>query len=386
MILNRLTVEICRQAGSHEIHQLFRYTLAVMKRVGREPQKLETLNLFSVLQAGDGRAIYDPVNRESFLAQVDAGLTRALDSEATLHGIRVQSLFRGLVANLDSVRLLKEEDTGDCYYRSDDDMLVPDFRVVTDKGTPMLIETKNHFSKHPMKCYRIRAADLDALGRYADLIGISLRFTIYWAPWNLWTLNDPRRFTRNGNYAEIELFRALKENEMSVLGDYSIGTMYPLTLRLTADMNKPREILPDGTVSMWIGGSEIKVDDILLEDKIERNIAFYLMMYGKWHYDGGHVEVDGEGLPVAVVHTVSPEETTPNQGFEIIGSLSSLYSHAYNFFTLEDGRVTKINLKEPASLAPVIPRDLKKKQLPLWRFILEPNYELPDLPETGPTR
>ena len=120
-----------------------------MKKVGREPQKLETLNLFSVLQSGDGRTIYNPENKQSFLSQVDAGLTLALDSEATLHGIRVQSMFRGMVANLESVRLLKEEDVGECYYQSDDEILVPDFRVVTDKGEALLIETKNHFSKDP---------------------------------------------------------------------------------------------------------------------------------------------------------------------------------------------------------------------------------------------
>ncbi len=281
-----------------------------------------------------------------------------------------------MVANLDSVLLLKEEDTGDCYYRSDDDLLIPDFRVVTDKGKALLIETKNHFSKDPLRCYRIRSSDVDALGRYADLAGIPLRFAIYWAPWNQWTLNDPARFTRRGKYALIEFFQAMKENEMASLGDYSIGTVYPLTLRLTADMKKPREILPDGRVSMWIGGSEIRAGEILLEDKTERNITFYLMMYGKWQYDGGHIELDGDGLPVAAVHTVSPEEITPNGGFEIIGSLSSLYSQVYNFLTLEEGgRVTRLNVKEPTSIAPVIPRDLQKKQLPLWRFILQPNYD-----------
>lgn len=348
----------------------------VMKRVGREPQKLETLNLFSVLQSGDGRTIYDPENREFFLSQVDAGLTRALDSETTLHGIRVQALFRGMVANLDTVRLLKEEDTGDCYYRSDKEMLVPDFRIVTGEGKSLFIETKNHFRKDPMKCYRIRVTDLDALTRYAELVGIPLRIAIYWAPWNQWTLNDPTRFTRKCNHAEIEFLRAMKENEMAVLGDYTIGTRYPLTLRLIADMNKPREILANGKVSMWIRGSEIRAGDILLEDRIERNIAFYLMMYGKWQYDGGQIELDGDGLPVAAVHSVYPEEITPNQGFEMIGSLSSLYSQIYNFLTLEeDGRVTKLNVKEPRSLAPVIPPDLKKKQLPLWRFMLQPSYE-----------
>lgn len=346
-----------------------------MKKLGREPQKLETLNLFSLLQSGDGSILYDPANRQSFLSQVVSGLTHALDSEATLHGIRVQSMFQGMVASLDHVRLLKEEDTGNCYCHIDDEIRIPDFRVVTIKGESWLIETKNHFSKDPMRRYRIRNEDAQALKRYAEIVGTPLRFAIYWAHWNQWTLNDPERFTQNGNYAEIEFIQALKQNEMAFLGDYSIGTIYPLTLKLLAAMDQPRTISPEGIVSMRIGGVEIRAADVLLEDKTERNIALYLMIYGKWEYDGGRIELDEAGLPVAAIHTLSPEEMTPNQGFEIVGWVSSLYSQHYNSLTLEGGRVSRLNLKEPTSLAPVIPRDLKKKQLPLWRFILEPNFE-----------
>jgi hypothetical protein len=326
-----------------------------MKKVGREPQRLETLNLFSLLQSGDGRPIFNPQSKESFLSQVDSGLTRALDSEATLHGIRVQSMFRGMIANLDSVRLLKEEDAGDCYYRSDDGILVPDFRVVTNESTSLLIETKNHFSKDPLRRYRIRNTDVESLWRYADLVGIPLRFAIYWAPWNQWTLNDPKRFTQSGNYAEIDFFQAMKENEMAILGDFSIGTRYPLTLKLNAAMDKPREMLPDGRASMYLGTWEIFVADILLEDKTEQNIALYLMMYGRWNYDGGHAELDEGGSPIAAVHQVSPEEVTSDQGFEIIGSLSSLFSQVYNSVTLEGLRVSRLTVEDPTSLAPVIP-------------------------------
>lgn len=346
-----------------------------MKRLGREPQKLETLNLFSLLQSGDGNAIYDPANRQSFLSQVDSGLTRALDSEATLHGIRVQSMFQGMVASLDYVRLLKEEDAGNCYYQIDDEIRIPDFRVVTTKGESWLIETKNHFSKDPMRRYRIRNEDVLALKRYAEIVKTPLRFAIYWAHWNQWTLNDPERFTRSGNYAEIEFIQAMKQNEMAVLGDYSIGTTYPLTLKLLAAMDQPRTISPEGIVSMRIGSVEMRAADVLLEDKNERNIALYLMMYGKWEYDGGRIELDEASLPVAAIHTSSPEGITPNQGFEIVGCVSSLYSQHYNSLTLDGGRVSRLNLKEPTSLAPVIPRDLEKKQLPMWRFTLQPNFE-----------
>jgi hypothetical protein len=109
-----------------------------VKKVGREPQKLETLNLFSMLQPGKEGSLNDPASRQSFLAQVDSGLTNALSSESTLHGIRVQTMFRSLVTNLDSVQLIKEEDAGECYYKSSDEILIPDFRIVTDKGDPFL--------------------------------------------------------------------------------------------------------------------------------------------------------------------------------------------------------------------------------------------------------
>jgi hypothetical protein len=146
-----------------------------MKKLGREPQKLETLNLFSLLQSGDGSTLYDPANRQSFLSQVDSGLTRALDSEATLHGIRVQSMFQGVVASLDYVRLLKEEDAGNCYCQIDDEIRIPDFRVITTKGESWLIETKNYFSKDPMRRYRIRNEDVQRLKRYAEIVGTPLR-------------------------------------------------------------------------------------------------------------------------------------------------------------------------------------------------------------------
>ncbi len=345
-----------------------------MKKLGRETQKLETLNLFSLLQSGDGKTLYDPANRQSFLTQVDAGLTRALDSEATLHGIRVQSMFRGMAASLDFVKLLKEEDSGDCYFQSDAEILVPDFRVVTDKGDSLLIETKNHFSKDPMRRYRIRTADLEALRRYADIVATPLRMAVYWAHWNQWTLNDPKRFRVEANYSEMEFIQAMKESEMASLGDYSIGTTYPLVLRLAAAMDKTRTISPEGRVEMTIGAVEISAAGIALEDKVERNIALYLMIYGKWQYDGGHIEFDNAG-PVAAVHTSTPEEPTPGQGFEIVGSLSSLYSQHYNSLTLDEGRVSHLNVKDPTALAPVIPRQLEKKRLPLWRFIQQPNYE-----------
>ena len=344
-----------------------------MKRLGRDASKLETVNLFSLLQDEEGGTFYDPQNRESFLAQVDSGLARAITSESTLHGIRAQTMFEGMVANLGSAKLIKQEDAGDCYYEGDD-INLPDFRVVTQSGEVLLIETKNHFHKDPFRRYRIRQDDLKKLMRYAALSATALRLAVYWSRWNLWTLNKPESFSQDGKYLALDFQKAMKMNEMATLGDFTVGTKYPLTVRLGADMKQGRSKDVDGKVLMHVGNVEVSCGGEPIVDPIERNIVVYLMMYGKWQYDGGTVELGEDGLPVGMVHSSSPEDlTNSGEDFQIIGSLSSLYSNLYNSLTLKDGVVERFRVKDPASLAPMIPLKFEKKALPLWRFVMQPN-------------
>jgi len=305
------------------------------------------------------------------MARMNSGLDRALSSKSTLHGIRAQAMFEGMVASLGKVRLLKQEDSGECYFEGDA-LQMPDFRVVTDSGLVLLIETKSHYPSDPMGDFRVRTSDLEALRRYAAMFGTPLRVAIYWAQWNQWTLNRPESFSNKINYSTIGFQTAMKRNEMAVLGDYTIATRFPLSLTMVADTDQPRSINANGAATFHVRRSEVSCAGKPIDDKVGRNIALYLMMYGKWEYDGGRVSLDENGLPSAVVHSVAPSEiVNPDQHFEMVGSMSSLYSHLYNSLTLEDGLVTKLRVKDPTSLAPVIPRDWNSQALPLWRFVLQ---------------
>lgn len=342
-----------------------------MKKVGRDPGKLETLNLFSLLQDEDSGSLSAPERRDTFMARMNSGLDRALSSESTLHGIRAQAMFEGMVASLGKVRLLKQEDSGECYFEGDA-IQMPDFRVVTDSGVVLLIETKSHYQSNPMAEFRLRTADFEALRRYAAMFRTPLRFAIYWAHWNQWTLNRPESFSNTNKHSTISFQTAMKRNEMADLGDYTIATRFPLSLTMVADLDQPRSIDAKGAATMRACRSEVSCAGEPINDKVGRNIALYLMMYGKWEYAGGEVKLDESGLPVAVVHSVAPSEiANPHERFEMIGSLSSLYSRLYNSLTLEDGLVTKLRVKDPTSLAPVIPRDWNSQVLPLWRFVLQ---------------
>src|SRR5260370_39919998 len=111
-------------------------------------------------------------------------------------------MFEGMVAHLGSAKLIKQEDAGECYYDGND-ISLPDFRVVTQSNETMLIETKSHFHRDPLKRYRIRRDDLERLKRYAASSATPLRLAVYWAQGNRWTLNRPESFSHNEKYADI---------------------------------------------------------------------------------------------------------------------------------------------------------------------------------------
>lgn len=344
-----------------------------MKRIIRDYTKFESLNLFSALQPAPGAgSLYDPKRRESFLAQIDAGLERALNSESTLHGLRVQALFEHMVPSFRSVKLMKQEDAGECY---GDDVALPDYMVVTANDERLLIEVKNHYGSDATRPFRLRSDDLRKLRTYATLVGTPLRIAVYWARWNAWTLNDPGRFNENGRFVELEFPIAMKENSMIDLGDYMIATRYPLAVRMIADASKPRRVDADGRVAFTIGEVEILCDGRVIRDKAAHDLAFRFTLFGDWDYDGPRAEFEEERDLLAVVHSFEPRQKTPNQGFEMIGSLSSMFSKRYNMLTLrEDGSVGSLKrFDDPSRLGPVIPDDYSSEDLPLWRFRLGPN-------------
>lgn len=342
-----------------------------MKKLRRDPAKLEALNLFSTLLPEGKTSFFEPGSKESFLSRMTEGLTSALGSQGTLHGARVQSMFEHMVVSFNEVKLLKQEDAGTCYGES---IVPPDYRVITESEEHFLIEVKNHFHNDATKPFRIRDAYLAALIRYADVMKCPLRIAIYWAKWNLWTLNDVRYLASNGRYSSIELPAAMKTNLMATLGDYSVGTKYPLTLRLLPPQDQPIEISITGELTMTIGGAELACAGVIIRDKIAENYAFYLMLYGEWKYNGALVEM-ADGNPIAIVHTVEPEMVSnPNEQFEIIGSRSSMFSTFYNSFTLGERGVEGFRqFDTPEKLGPMMPPDYRSPDLPLWRFVLRPN-------------
>jgi hypothetical protein len=286
-------------------------------------------------------------------------------------------MFESLVASLGAVDVLKQEDAGEVYV-SDETLKVPDFRLVLADGSQMLVEVKNFFQKaDAMQPFELDGDYLAGLVRYARVMNGNLHVAIYWARWNIWTLVRPEIFKITDRKCALDILEAMRANHMASLGDYSIGTRFPLSMVMRADKTKPRSLEVDGTGNFTISSVDVCCAGQSITDPLERRIATWLMFYGRWTY-----EVQSKtagGLIEAVEHRWVPEEDT-KQGFEIVDSISGMFSTFYKFATSDEDQIGKLRLDvTPGSWGSLIPEGYKGAVLPLWRFKLQPS-----LPERKP--
>src|SRR5205823_3413898 len=103
-------------------------------------------------------------------------------------------------------------------------------------------------------------------------------------------------------------------------------------------------------------------------NKIEKRLAWYLLLYGSWATsDSADV---ANGRLISVTFEATPEEPVEGQEFQFVGSMSELFSSYFNAATLgEDSGVRALGTtSKPNSLGALLPETYTSKRLPLWRF------------------
>lgn len=346
-----------------------------MKRIPRNPIRFDVFGLFATHAQQQKMAIHSKEAAEHFITSLKSSVESGLASEAFIHGHHTQALFEALTVSLAATKLLKQEDAGDVY--SDEDVRIPDYRAVLLDGKQLLVEVKNHYQDRPFEDPLVLKNDyMVGLQRYAALVNAPLRIAVFWARWNVWTLVAPLAFKSTAGGHELSFTDAVMNNDMALLGDKSIGTKFPLRIRFVADPTKPRKVGPDGEARVFIRDIKLFCGDNEIVNETEKNIAWYFMLYGKWESTGpAEAKVlDGE-LECAEEQFMPVEDN--KQGFEIIGSLSSMYSAFYQQSTTDTGRIGQVRLEaEPGKLAALIPDGYKGDALPLWIFIQSPAHPL----------
>jgi hypothetical protein len=316
-------------------------------------------------------SLRDPATKAAFGAHVAAAVDQALSDPVLLHGRRTEAMFEALLVSLGEFRLLKAEDAGRVFPA--EQFRVPDFRVVLKCGTQWLVEVKNAYVDGPSQ-QRRRFMNQDyreALEAYAASTGAELKLAVFWAKWSIWTLVSPSRFADAEGNVVLDMEAAMAASELAWLGDRMIGTRPPLRLRLSMDAAKTGPIGPDGMTQVVIESAALFCDKAQIIDPVEQQIAWIFMQHGEWPSSEAEAIIEEDRL-VAIEFRWEPKERL-NNGFEMIGTLSRMFSRYYAEQTLKNREVIQVTAPlRPGWFTPLVSSDYESRALPLWRFQVQP--------------
>ena len=321
-------------------------------------------------------SLRDPATISAFIDQASKNVEDALKDSELMHGQRTEAMFEALLLSLGKFELLKAEDTGRVF--SDGRYTAPDFRVVLDGGEHWLIEVKNVYEENPSRQRRrlFSGTGLRRLSACARATGAELKVAVYWARWSIWTLVSPDRLKGADGGLTLDMPTAIRANELSTLGDRSVGTRAPLRFRLTMDQARTSPVKADGTVVCTIGEAQMYCGDRKLKEPNDLEIAWMFMRYGQWKEEGPEAILDGDRL-LAMEYRWEPRESS-GQGFDIVGSLSGMFARYYAAQTVDHGEVVQLRAPhQPLWLKRLVNRKPGVNDLPLWQFSQEPYYDEP---------
>ncbi len=329
----------------------------------------ELLNLFAKLSTNSKVNLDNADDVSQFLELVKEEFNKARKNPIMLHGHQTQALFEAVAVSLGKCDFIKVEDAGNVYYQKDTNIRPPDLRIKLNKGDEIFVEVKN---KHKGD-FEVKKLYLDSLKNYANLFKRDLFFAIYWSKSNIWTLITPDKLTlKNAKYV-ITWSDAQFYNEMYRLGDMRVGTIPPFTFKIFTDPEMPRIIQEEGFVEFIIKAVELYGGGKLIRNEIERNIAFYFLLFSDWLLEDTFLEIIENEL-IAIVYTINPDISASKQNFQLLGSLSSIIIRHYQLLTAPEGNVETINPKLGLKgLGVKIPDNYKGVDLKLWFFIQMPS-------------
>ena len=116
----------------------------------------------------------------------------------------------------------------------------------------------------------------------------------YWSAWNRWTLVGLDKLVPSGERYGIDLTAAVTADELARFGDCMLGTRPSLTLKLQVETVDEQPKAGD-QFGLMVSDVEIVAAGVSLSDKQERDIAWFLMLYGSWHAEEPTVSMkDGQ--------------------------------------------------------------------------------------------
>jgi hypothetical protein len=343
-----------------------------VKRIKRNPEKFEVIDLFTAMGREHDYKLAVDEDADDFIKRIKSSLKASKENPNILYGKRVESLFAHVAGALGNCKLIKQEDSGEAF-SVDQDIQAPDYKVILKNGSQYFIEVKNCHFPNIKSPYPLNKAYVEKLEKYTELHSIPLIFAIYYSHQNKWFLLPKSSFIEQKTKYVTDFINAMAKNEMSLLGDRTIGTEPDLAIELIADPFKYASVDSNGQAKFIIGDVKLYCAGREISDDLEKSIAFYLIRFGNWNEHEAEGIFSGEMFK-GVRFTYSPGFPPEEQRFSMIGELSSMISLAYSEQTTYEKSVIALDTNlEPTVFSVEIPDGYKGNDLPLWQFIMQPN-------------
>ncbi|ALR15757.1 hypothetical protein [Vibrio natriegens] len=345
----------------------------MITKITRNPEKFDSFELYTKLCARNAFDINDSSSIDKVIDTLKKALKENHKNLNLVFGKRVESMFGIVAASLGKCSLIKQEDGGEAY--CNDDISIPDYRVVLkEDNSSFLVEVKNYHREPFESKFSFTKRYFQSLIKYSELVNCPIKFAIYYSKTNLWVLLEPSDFTENKSRYVIDLPSAMMRNEMVALGDEWISTKPPLEICIVSDSSKP------ATYDDATGQSNFTIKNVfcycagnLVNGDKENELLNLFAMYGTWA-ETEVLPVVADNRLIGIKYKFEPGGEYSENGFDPLGQLSSMISSAYKLATEDNGTVVAVEtIREAKSFSIVIPEDYKSKELPLWRFRVEPN-------------
>src|SRR5437588_5486805 len=168
-----------------------------MRRIPRNPEKFEVIDLVNAVGKKSGFKIGDEEGEARILASLSESYHKTKINTGLLHGRRTEAMFGYIAASLSKCKLVKQEDSGDIYTASPT-LRVPDYHLVMQDGSEFYVEVKNFHQGNPLDPFQVTPSYLESLLEYVALFDKRLKLAIYWSRWNIWTLVPVETLATNG--------------------------------------------------------------------------------------------------------------------------------------------------------------------------------------------
>lgn len=344
-----------------------------MKKLKRNPEKFDPFELFSAMAIKYKYKLGNPNSIDDFLKRVRNSIQGSVKHNTLIHGKRTELLFAYVVGALGHVELLKQEDAGNVY-SVDNDITPPDYNVILKDGTQFMVEVKNH---HKIEDFSIEEDYYNKLEKYARICNTKLKVAIYFSHPKIWVLLPIEAFEKTENLFSISFIKAYAMSEMGLIGDYLIGTTPDLELRLLTDENEADKIDSNGNAHFVTRDIKLYCGDNEITDEKEKEIVSHLILFGDWIEKECEPVIKNNrllGLKLVYSPEFEKDQDIINQGFSMIGTLSSMISRRYNENTVNNGKVVAVDVDlNPEDFKVFISKNYEGKNLPLWRFQVQPN-------------